>query len=204
MTPADCILFSGGAPGAETAFGEAAERHGIEEVNFTFDTHPMGRTRGVRDAQPRRAAGRRREPRVRLAPDEPPVYRGRDDPQDSSDALVSGQQRPGDLRHRHRAAPTAPCAAAPAGAPNSRSCATSRSACSIRRRTAGSGGRAPTGRYALRPIRRSSRTRTSPAPARGSSRTTAGGRSRISLRDRSARDLEAAFYQTRFTRKSTM
>jgi hypothetical protein len=44
----DCILFSGGAPGAEAAFGEVAERYGIEEVNFTFDQHPMARTRGVR------------------------------------------------------------------------------------------------------------------------------------------------------------
>src|SRR5215467_3980207 len=48
MKPADCILFSGGAPGAETAFGETAERYGIEEVNFTFEKLPMGRTRGVR------------------------------------------------------------------------------------------------------------------------------------------------------------
>ena len=43
-----CILFSGGAPGAEAAFGEAAERHGVEEVNFTFEGHRMTRTRGVR------------------------------------------------------------------------------------------------------------------------------------------------------------
>ena len=48
MNAADCILFSGGAPGAETAFGAAAERHGVEEVNFTFENHKMGRTRGVR------------------------------------------------------------------------------------------------------------------------------------------------------------
>jgi hypothetical protein len=48
MTPADCILFSGGAPGAEGEFGECAERHGVEEVNFTFDGHPMVRSRGVR------------------------------------------------------------------------------------------------------------------------------------------------------------
>jgi hypothetical protein len=44
----DFILFSGGAPGAEAAFGECAERHGIEEVNFTFDGHAIARTRGVR------------------------------------------------------------------------------------------------------------------------------------------------------------
>ena len=48
MKPADCILFSGGAPGAEAAFGECAERHGVEEVNFTFDGHKRGRQRGVR------------------------------------------------------------------------------------------------------------------------------------------------------------
>jgi len=46
--PADCILFSGGAPGAEAAFGACAERHGIEEVNFTFDGHTIERHRGVR------------------------------------------------------------------------------------------------------------------------------------------------------------
>ena len=48
MTPSDCILFSGGAPGAEAAFGACAERHGIEEVNFTFDGHKIARLRGVR------------------------------------------------------------------------------------------------------------------------------------------------------------
>ena len=40
MTPSDSILFSGGAPGAE--------RHGVEEVNFTFDGHKIDRHRGVR------------------------------------------------------------------------------------------------------------------------------------------------------------
>jgi hypothetical protein len=48
MNSADCILFSGGAPGAEAAFGASAERHGVEEVNFTFDGHRMARHRGVR------------------------------------------------------------------------------------------------------------------------------------------------------------
>ena len=48
MNARDCILFSGGAPGAEAAFGAAAERHGIEEVNFTFDGHKIDRRRGVR------------------------------------------------------------------------------------------------------------------------------------------------------------
>ncbi len=48
MKPEDCILFSGAANGAESAFGEAAERHGIEEVNFTFEGHNDSRTRGIR------------------------------------------------------------------------------------------------------------------------------------------------------------
>ena len=48
MNPADCILFSGGAAGAEAEFGACAERHGVEEVNFTFDGHAIVRHRGVR------------------------------------------------------------------------------------------------------------------------------------------------------------
>jgi len=48
MKPADCILFSGGAAGAEAEFGACAERHGVEEVNFTFDGHGETRRRGVR------------------------------------------------------------------------------------------------------------------------------------------------------------
>src|SRR6267378_1499598 len=42
------ILFSGGAAGAEAAFGACAERHGVEEVNFTFEGHTIARQRGVR------------------------------------------------------------------------------------------------------------------------------------------------------------
>ena len=48
MTPSEGILFSGGAPGAEAEFGRCAERHGVEEVNFTFDGHKIQRHRGVR------------------------------------------------------------------------------------------------------------------------------------------------------------
>ena len=48
MKPSDCILFSGGAPGAEAQFGACAERHGVEEVNFTFEGHKIERHRGVR------------------------------------------------------------------------------------------------------------------------------------------------------------
>jgi len=48
MKASDCVLYSGGLKGAEAAFGAAAERHVIEEVNFTFDGHQIERTRGVR------------------------------------------------------------------------------------------------------------------------------------------------------------
>jgi hypothetical protein len=48
MTRSDYILFSGAAPGAEAEFGASAERHGIEEVNFTFDGHTEARRRGIR------------------------------------------------------------------------------------------------------------------------------------------------------------
>jgi hypothetical protein len=48
MRANDCILFSGGMKGAEAAFGQCAAKHGVEEVNFTFDGHPIERNRGVR------------------------------------------------------------------------------------------------------------------------------------------------------------
>jgi len=48
MKPEDCVLFSGAAGGAEAAFGEAAERHGIDEVNYSFEGHKDARTRGLR------------------------------------------------------------------------------------------------------------------------------------------------------------
>ena len=52
MKPEDCVLFSGAASGAEAAFGAAAERHGITEVNFTFEGHNDARTRGIRVLTP--------------------------------------------------------------------------------------------------------------------------------------------------------
>ena len=48
MHKTDFILFSGAAAGAEAEFGACAERHGIEEVNFTFDGHKDVRSRGIR------------------------------------------------------------------------------------------------------------------------------------------------------------
>jgi hypothetical protein len=48
MRPDECILYSGAANGAESVFGEIAERRGIEEVNFTFEGHNDARRRGIR------------------------------------------------------------------------------------------------------------------------------------------------------------
>jgi hypothetical protein len=48
MKKEDFILFSGGATGAEAEFCLNAEKHGIEEVNFTFEGHNIVRTRGLR------------------------------------------------------------------------------------------------------------------------------------------------------------
>jgi hypothetical protein len=48
VKPEECVLFSGAASGAEEAFGVAAERRGIDEVNFTFDGHNDARRRGIR------------------------------------------------------------------------------------------------------------------------------------------------------------
>lgn len=44
MKPKDITLYSGGARGAESVFGETAAAHGIKEVNFTFDGHHIKRT----------------------------------------------------------------------------------------------------------------------------------------------------------------
>ena len=48
MNASESILFSGGAAGAEAEFGACAEKHGIGEVNFTFEGHHLVRPRGVR------------------------------------------------------------------------------------------------------------------------------------------------------------
>jgi hypothetical protein len=48
LNPRDCTLYSGGANGAEAEFGANAERHGIDEVNFTFEEHQHARERGIR------------------------------------------------------------------------------------------------------------------------------------------------------------
>ena len=47
MNTNDCVLFSGAANGAESEFGVAAEKLGIDEVNFTFEGHNDARTRSI-------------------------------------------------------------------------------------------------------------------------------------------------------------
>lgn len=48
LKAADCVLFSGAAGGTEEAFGAAAERYGVQEVNFSFEGHKDARQRGLR------------------------------------------------------------------------------------------------------------------------------------------------------------
>ena len=48
MKAEECILYSGGAGGAEAEFGANAERLGIDEVNFSFEGHNRVRDRGLR------------------------------------------------------------------------------------------------------------------------------------------------------------
>ena len=48
MIKEEGILFSGSAQGAETYFGEIAEKFGLEEVNFSFEGREHTRTRGIR------------------------------------------------------------------------------------------------------------------------------------------------------------
>ncbi|MFV0422890.1 hypothetical protein [Oleidesulfovibrio sp.] len=48
LNPKECILYSGGARGAESVFGQLAEEFGLEEVNYSFEGHQSERGRGVR------------------------------------------------------------------------------------------------------------------------------------------------------------
>lgn len=44
--PGACTLYSGGATGAEAAFGENAALYSIKETNFSFEGHSQARTEG--------------------------------------------------------------------------------------------------------------------------------------------------------------
>lgn len=43
----NCTLYSGGLKGAETAFGEAAEKWSVKEVNFTYSGHKTNRQKNL-------------------------------------------------------------------------------------------------------------------------------------------------------------
>jgi hypothetical protein len=45
MNANDCTLYHGGLKGAESAFGENAEKYGMNEVIFTFEGHRLNRDR---------------------------------------------------------------------------------------------------------------------------------------------------------------
>ncbi len=48
MEAAQCTLYSGGLKGAETVFGETAEKYSVNEVIFTFEGHKLAREKNVR------------------------------------------------------------------------------------------------------------------------------------------------------------
>ncbi|MCB2183557.1 MAG: hypothetical protein KQH63_16100 [Desulfobulbaceae bacterium] len=47
MDKANCTLYSGGMKGAESAFGEAAEKWGMKEVTFSYEGHALSRDKNV-------------------------------------------------------------------------------------------------------------------------------------------------------------
>jgi hypothetical protein len=47
MNANDCTLYHGGLKGAESVFGENAEKYGVHEVIFTFENHRLNRERNT-------------------------------------------------------------------------------------------------------------------------------------------------------------
>jgi len=47
MERANCTLYSSGLEGAEATFGEEAEKNGINEVIYSFDSHKLSREKNV-------------------------------------------------------------------------------------------------------------------------------------------------------------
>jgi hypothetical protein len=43
MEPSQCTLYSGGLKGAETVFGETAEKYNVNEKIYTFEGHKLSR-----------------------------------------------------------------------------------------------------------------------------------------------------------------
>jgi len=52
MRATDITLFSGGARGAESAFGQMAEKYGMGQINFTFEGHHINRSINTRSLGP--------------------------------------------------------------------------------------------------------------------------------------------------------
>ncbi len=48
MNPENCTLYSGGLKGAETVFGETAEKFNVKEVIYTFEGHKLARDKNTR------------------------------------------------------------------------------------------------------------------------------------------------------------
>ena len=48
MEATQCTLYSGGLKGAETVFGETAEKYSVNEVVYTFEGHKLSREKNVR------------------------------------------------------------------------------------------------------------------------------------------------------------
>jgi len=47
MEKSNCTLYSSGLKGAEATFGEEAEKHGVNEVIYSFDSHKLSREKNV-------------------------------------------------------------------------------------------------------------------------------------------------------------
>jgi hypothetical protein len=48
LQPSECTLYSGGHLGAETFFGECAEKFGVKEVTYSFEGHLIKREKNVK------------------------------------------------------------------------------------------------------------------------------------------------------------
>ncbi len=48
MEAEKCTLYSGGLKGAESVFGETAEKYGVNEVIYTFEGHKLSREKNVK------------------------------------------------------------------------------------------------------------------------------------------------------------
>jgi hypothetical protein len=176
MDKSDAILFSGGAPGAEAAFGACAERFGIEEVNFTFEGHKIERHRGVRvlNHEELQSGDVSLEYVSKLMnrryTDSPTIRKVL---QTIWYQVNAGQE----IYVIGRFSRTTQCAAEPGGARSSRSCVTSRFTRSIRTKTPGLAGRVVNGSPEAKSIRRRSATPTSQGQERASSTRAGSARS---------------------------